>query len=224
MNEPAWIADAERYDRWFDEPWGSYASGVEHAALLDAIGDPSGSTMLDVGCGTGRFTETLHVRSAAVIGIELDVAMLAVAARRLDVPLIRADALGLPVRDAAVDVAVAVTVCEFIAEPAMLIAELARVTKPGGRIVIGALNRHSPWGLANRRQFDEPPWNSARFLTVAELRDAGARYGEVDVTHALFAPGALPGLSWWGSLLESIGRVIARRCGAFTVVAIDKAL
>lgn len=36
-------------------------------------------------------------------------------------------------------------------------SELARVTRPGGLVVIGGLQRNSPWGWWNRRQFDETP-------------------------------------------------------------------
>ncbi|HSK22758.1 MAG TPA: hypothetical protein VK906_06265 [Egicoccus sp.] len=48
--------DAARYDAWFDAPWGRYASQVERQALLDALGPLDGRELVDIGCGTGRFT------------------------------------------------------------------------------------------------------------------------------------------------------------------------
>jgi ubiquinone/menaquinone biosynthesis C-methylase UbiE len=57
--------------------------------------------------------------------------MLTVAARRVRATLLAADAGSLPFRDGAFDVTIAVTVCEFTASPAALVAELARVTRPG---------------------------------------------------------------------------------------------
>jgi protein-L-isoaspartate O-methyltransferase len=130
---------AAAYDRWFDSARGRYAFTVEEAAIERAAGRVDGLQVLDAGCGTGRFTACLERCAARLAGVDLDPAMLAVAAQRVRVPLLAADACRLPFRDAAFDVAVAVTVCEFAASPAAVVAELARVTRPGGRIVIGAL-------------------------------------------------------------------------------------
>ena len=71
--------------------------------------------------------------------------------------LLLGDTHQLPIPDRSVDIAFAVTVCEFTADPARVFAELARCTRPGGRIVVGSLNRTSPWGCWNRRQFTEAP-------------------------------------------------------------------
>jgi uncharacterized protein involved in oxidation of intracellular sulfur len=214
---------AAAYDRWFDSTWGRYAFTVEEAAIERAAGQLDGLRVLDAGCGTGRFTACLERRAARLVGVDLDPAMLAVAAQRVRTPLLTADASRLPFRDAAFDVAIAVTVCEFTASPAAAVAELARVTRPGGRIVIGALNRRSPWGLARRRRLQRrPPWQQARFLTRGQLRAFGARHGRVRLHGALIAPGAIPG-TWPGSLLEAAGRRACPAIGAFQVLAIEKA-
>jgi SAM-dependent methyltransferase len=107
-------------------------------------------------------------------------------------------------RDGAFDVTIAVTVCEFTASPAALVAELARVTRPGGRVVIGALNRRSPWGLARRRQMRKPPWQAARFLTRRQLRALGTRHGQARLHGTLIMPGAVPGSRLAGCFLEAI--------------------
>lgn len=212
---------ADAYDRWFDTSWGRYAFAAEEAALKRAIGRLDGLRVLDAGCGTGRFTRCLERRAAQVAGVDLDPAMLAVAARRVRVPLLAADAARLPFPDAVFDVALAVTVCEFAASPAALVAELARVTRPGGRVVVGALNRRSPWGLARRGRLRRPPWQSARFLTRPELRALGARHGRVRLRGTLIAPAAIPG-NWPGAALEALGRHACPAIGAFQVLTIAK--
>lgn len=218
----SWVADAERYDQWFDQPWGHYASRVEREALLAAAGDLTNRSVADIGCGTGRLTAHLERLAGDVVGVDPDRAMLAVAARRVRSPLLVGDGHHLPIRDAAVDVAIAVTVCEFTAEPALVVAELARITRPGGRIAIGALDRHSPWGIANRHQFDQPPWNAATFLSATDLERLGAPHGSVTFSPALYAPRALPLIDTWGPLLEPLGRRLAPHWAAFNILTIAR--
>lgn len=211
------------YDRWFDTRWGRYAFTVELAAIERAAGRLDGLRVLDAGCGTGQFTAALERRAARLAGVDLDPAMLTVAGRRVRAPLLAADAGELPFRDGAFDVAVAVTVCEFTASPAAVVAELARVTRPGGRVVIGALNRRSAWGLARRRQLRRPPWQAARFLTRRQLRALGARHGQVQLHGTLVMPGAVPGSRHAGRFLEAIGRRAFPATGAFQVLTVKKA-
>jgi len=98
------LASPAAYDRWFDTGWGCYAFTVEQAAIGRAAGRLDGLRVLDAGCGTGRFTAALERHAARLAGVDLDRAMLAVAACRVQAPLLAADACQLPFRDAAFDV------------------------------------------------------------------------------------------------------------------------
>lgn len=217
-----WVADAERYDQWFDQPWGHFASRVEREAVLAAAGDLTNRVVADIGCGTGRLTAHLEHIAGKVVGIEPDQAMLAVATHRVRGPLLVGDGHRLPIRDAAVDVAIAVTVCEFTTKPTLVFAELARITRPGGRIVVGALDRHSPWGIANRHQFDQPPWDSATFLSATDLTNLGTPHGPTTVSPALYAPAPLPLIETWGPALETLGRRLAPHWAAFNVLTVTR--
>lgn len=216
-----WIARAEAYDAWFDQPWGLVASAVEYRMLLDVACPIAGHTMLDAGCGTGRFMHLLEAQGANVVGVDRDPDALAIAHTRTTGALILGDTHQLPLSDRSVDVAFAVTVCEFTANPARVVAELARVTKPGGRVVVGSLNRTSPWGCWNRRQFSAPPWNTARFLDRRTLLGLGAPYGPSRLQAGLYAPRTLPMIEQWSPTLESLGRHLAPRLGAFQVLSIQ---
>lgn len=165
--------DAPGYDRWFDTAWGRHAFRVERAALRRAIGPLNGKRVLDVGCGTGRFTADFETDARWVAAVDLDPTMVQVASTRVRGPLLVADAHQLPYCDAAFDVTVAVTLCEFTADPATVIGELARVTRPGGRIVIGTLNPRSPWatgpaGATSRTTME-------RGSIILQTRDARSR-------------------------------------------------
>ncbi len=214
-----WAADDD-YDRWFDEPWGQYAFAVESAAVFRAAGALDGALVLDGGCGTGRFTAAIPDRGGVAIGVDPDADMLTIAGPRLKGRCARGVIERLPFSDAVFDLTLGVTVLEFVADPAAAVAEMARVTRRGGRIVIGALNPRSPWGLVNRDRLRSGVWCEARFLGRAALRSLGAPHGRCTLHAALYAPGVFPGLAVFGPALEVIGRM-APAWGAFQVLVVD---
>jgi SAM-dependent methyltransferase len=105
----------------------------------------AGRTVVDVGGGGGWFTAAFRDRGARCCLLEPDPAELH--SRR--VPLagaVLADGLRLPVRDGAADVAFSSNVLEHVPDPLRLIAEMIRVTRPGGLIYLAFTNWYSPWG------------------------------------------------------------------------------
>jgi SAM-dependent methyltransferase len=214
-------AAAAGYDAWFQAPWGRYAFAVESAAVLRAAGVLDGARVLDVGCGTGRFTAAIQRAGARVVGVDLDPGMLAVAAANHAGLWLVADAHRLPFATGAFDLTVALTLLEFVDDPARVVAELARVTRPGGRLLVAALNPASPWGLTHHRRLRRPPWTAARFLTRTALRTLGRAHGTARLQAALYAPAAVPGLAVVGPLLEGLGRPIPR-LGAYQLLVVDR--
>ncbi|MGH2534290.1 MAG: methyltransferase domain-containing protein [Thermomicrobiales bacterium] len=98
-------------------------------------------TVLDVGCGVGHEACRLAAEypGIQVIGLDRET-MLAEAARRakqrgVDVQWLPGDAEAIPLPDASVDACMTERVLMYLAEPARGLSEMARVLKPGGRIV-----------------------------------------------------------------------------------------
>lgn len=214
------LARARAYDAWFDRGWGGYAASVERAALLDALGDIEGQRVLDIGCGTGRFTAALERAGVHATGLDADAAALHIAATRLDGPLVHADAHALPFPDQAFDLAVTLTATEFLTDPTAALDEAVRVTRPAGRLLVAALNPASPWGLAHRQRLRHPPWDQACLHTPAELDALTTHRGHVEAHAALYTPTALPGLRILGPALERLGRLVPR-WAAFQIRVID---
>jgi ubiquinone/menaquinone biosynthesis C-methylase UbiE len=179
-----------------------------------------GAAAIDVGTGTGRLAAQLRAAGIDLVAIDREPTMLTLARTRVEASVVVADALALPVRDRSVDIALAVTVLEFVADASVAMAELARVVRPGGRIVVGALNQRSPWGVAHHADFGSPPWNAAHFFTRAELRALGTPHGRAHVDAALYAPRVFPLLGLVGSLVEQFGRVVPF-WGAFQILVVE---
>lgn len=211
---------AGRYDAWFEAPWGRYAWALESELVGREMGDVAGLRVLDVGCGTGRAGAVARARGASVVGADPDPAMVAIARERIDA-VVAARGEQLPFPDRCFDAAVAVTVLEFVADPPTVLAEMGRVTRSPGTIVVGLLNARSPWGRRHGPGRRSGMWQEARFLATAEMAALGRRYGTVAVTDTLRAPGWLPGLSVWGAALEWLGQRLGVP-GAFEVLTIDR--
>jgi SAM-dependent methyltransferase len=110
---------------------------------IDILDPGDGETIVDVGCGTGNASLLAAERGASVIGVDpaerlLEVAATAAEDRDLDAEFVMGEAASMPISNAEADGVVSVFGVIFAPDPAAAAAELARVTKSAGRIVIAA--------------------------------------------------------------------------------------
>jgi demethylmenaquinone methyltransferase/2-methoxy-6-polyprenyl-1,4-benzoquinol methylase len=106
-------------------------------AVVDAVAPVAGERILDLAAGTGESSLPLAQTGARVVACDFSLGMLAVgAARRRELPFVAGDALILPFADDCFD---AVTISFGLRnthDPAAALAEMRRVTRPGGRLVV----------------------------------------------------------------------------------------
>ena len=117
----------------------------QRRAFRAALAPQPGERVIDVGSGPGLLAHEIAEAvgpDGAVCGVEPSESMLAIAARRTPaagsapVEFIPGDALALPVADAAFDAAVATQIYEYVEDIPSALAELRRVLRPGGRVLI----------------------------------------------------------------------------------------
>ncbi len=157
----------------FDEATAKLLSDAYHGAdftrrrrkNFDALAPAPGQRLLDLGCGNGLMTLELARAvgpQGRVVGVDPSAAMLAAARDACDgrdnVILIEGAAEALPLEDTSLDGAVSVQVFEYVAAIPAALAELRRVLRPGGRLVIGDMH----FGTAAWRSDD--PARMARML------------------------------------------------------------
>jgi ubiquinone/menaquinone biosynthesis C-methylase UbiE len=113
------------------------------ALVREALAAQPGERILDIGCGPGFYVAELLEEvgdEGSVTGVDSSPAMLAVAARRAEgrgnVEFHEAGATSLPVEDASFDRALSVQVMEYVPEIPAALAEIHRVLRPGGRVLI----------------------------------------------------------------------------------------
>ena len=152
MQEELFDNWTDKYDAWFNTAVGRFVKQYETELLLELLDPAPGEHILDAGCGTGVFTADVLDCRAMVTGVDISVPMIARANSKLrlrDFSAAGADICALPFGDNTFDKVFSMTAIEFIEDAEGVIAELNRVVKRGGTIVVTTLNSLSPW--ATRR-------------------------------------------------------------------------
>jgi ubiquinone/menaquinone biosynthesis C-methylase UbiE len=128
--------EAAHYDSYSEIPRVAAAENW----ILPWIAERTGSgVVVDLGCGTGRVTEHLANDTRRVIAVDRSQNMLERVRAKVsgdDVLFLRSDARRLPLGDGTVDAVVCSGVLHHIPDWQSCVADLARVLKPGGRLIV----------------------------------------------------------------------------------------
>ncbi|WP_280346312.1 class I SAM-dependent methyltransferase [Nocardia neocaledoniensis] len=176
---------------------------------FDRLGVGPGTRVIDVGCGAGRHAFEAYRRGADIVAFDQNAddlaqvdAMFGAMADACEAPdyakaeTVRGDALDLPYGDGEFDVVIASEILEHVPADDRAIAELVRVVKPGGALVVTVprwLPERICWALSDEYHANEG--GHVRIYRADELRDKitarGPRLVHQDYAHALHAP------YWW---------------------------
>jgi SAM-dependent methyltransferase len=139
---------------WESGDYGHFARYLEPGAFafLERLAPAPGTRMLDVGCGAGQIAIPAARAGVRVTGIDLAANLVAQARERardegLPVAFEQGDAEALPYADASFDLVVSLIGAMFAPRPERVAAELVRVCRPGGRIVMA---NWTPAGFVGR--------------------------------------------------------------------------
>lgn len=153
------VTDPVRYEAWYHTPRGQWMGKHELSLLMELMQPSMGSTLLDVGSGTGYFSRGFSDKGLKVTGLDPDPVMVNYAhAQAGEVDYIEGFAERLPFEDNSFDYCSAVTSLCFINEPVNALSEMWRVSQRG--VVLGLLNRNS---LLYREKYGRGGYIGARW-------------------------------------------------------------
>lgn len=161
-------------------------------ALLDAAGVRAGTRMLDLACGPGVAAGMAAARGGIVCGLDFSAAMLAEArAAHPSIEFVQGDAEAMPLPDGGFDAVVSNFGLHHVPRPALALAEVRRMLRPGGRVAFtfwAGQADNIAWKLvfdAVRRCGDpavsDAPAPGGGFSTTQHCLDALAAAGFTDV-------------------------------------------
>jgi ArsR family transcriptional regulator len=151
--------------------------GPVEAALADLLGTGDLGALLDVGTGTGRMAELFAPRTSHVTAFDKSPEMLRIARARLQhlpadrADLVQGDFAALPFADARFDTVLFHQVLHYALAPEKVLAEAARVTRPGGRIAVVDFAAHDREELRERHAHARLGFTDEQMLAL--LSEAG---------------------------------------------------
>ena len=176
------MANVDNYSAWRDE---SLVDSWRHFSDSEL----TGKDVLDFGCGAGQLAFFFASKKLAqsIIGVDIDTAALDRAHRTLSehpefadtLQFVEGDVSGIPVPDCSVDVITAFDCLEHVMDPEAILAEWARVLRPGGRVLIEWFPYKGPWG-PHMEALIPVPWAHVLFGEKAMFRAAATIYDDPD--------------------------------------------
>jgi SAM-dependent methyltransferase len=199
MTDDRW-AQARAYEMYMGR-W----SGTLAARFVDWIAAPPAAHWLDVGCGTGAFSQAILDRAApaSVTGCDSSAGFVAFAQAHRRDPRVRfevASAAALPARSPGYDVVASNLVLNFLPSPPESVRAMAATTVPGGLIAACV------WDYAGGMQFVRRFWDAAiRVDAAAVSLDEARRFPicETGALGALFTSAGLSGVTTSELVIET---------------------
>lgn len=158
------------------EPYMGRWSRLVAREFLAWLAAPANARWLDIGCGTGALTATVLADTAPTLVCSVDASAAYVAFARRKVSRARAtfaaaDARALPLCEASMDVIVSGLVLNFVPDPGLAVAEMARVVRAGGTVAVYV------WDYMGEMQLIRRFWDAAAWLDDrARALDEGRRF------------------------------------------------
>ena len=190
---------AEKYADWYQTERGSYVGENEYLCLAEHIGDCSGKRIIEVGSGTGFFLRKFAQKAVEAVGFDLTEGMLKAgrkiaAEKGIKIDFIQGNVLeGLPFADEYFDIVYSNSMIEFFEkgeEAEKVLTEMWRLLKPGGKFVIGVLNKESTWAYKRTAELLEKDsiFSLNQFYSWDEFQELMSKFGQVEIETTLFVP------------------------------------
>lgn len=182
---------ADTYDKWYETAEGSIFDRLEKKAISKyLLRNVQGRKLLEIGCGTGHWSQFFSEFGFEVMGVDVSERMISKALEKKlqNTSFYIDDGHFLPFKDGVFDVTAAIVTLEFVRDAELVVREMVRCTRrPGGQLLIGVLNALA---RLNRKRKGNPgsPYVNARLFSPEQLEQLIEPYGQTHIAVSGFAP------------------------------------
>jgi len=208
---------ANKYDSWYESAKGRMYDRLEKKAISRYLPENArGKKLLEVGCGTGHWSQFFSGYGFEVTGVDVSERMIEIAKSKniSNASFQVVDGHSLPFLDETFDVTVAITTLEFVHDAKSVVGEMVRCThKPAGQLLVGALNARASLNR-QRKKDSESLWATAQLFSPTQLKQLLEPYGQPYMVITGFVPNQTVLLPLT-PLFDAIGRFLHIPYGAF---------
>jgi len=152
--------------------------------------DLTGLRTLDLGCGSGWFSNRALERGACVTSLDISISLAQIThSRTQQAPVVTADAIRSPLASGRFDLIISSEMLEHLERPERGIQEIARLLAPGGAVVLTTPNRRWLWLVNLATKIGLRPFaGHENFLGFDEIHEMMQKVGLVVEVHTGFHP------------------------------------
>jgi len=159
---------ANSYDDYYQSDFGKKIDRIERDIIDFLIKEIPLSEMLELGCGTGHWSDFFSKKGFNLTGIDISEAMLNIAKnKKINAKFKIANSQNIPFNNESFQIISSITMLEFVDNQDKVISEIYRVLKKGGWLVLGCLNEKSIIGKDKR---NSETFKNANFLTIDSIK------------------------------------------------------
>jgi len=184
-------AIADKYDRWYESAKGAMYDRLEKKTISHYLpSSAKGKRLLEVGCGTGHWTQFFSEYGFEVTGVDVSERTIDIAKSKniSNASFQIADGHSLPFPNETFDVTAAITTLEFVRDAESVVEEMVRCThKPAGQLLVGVLNARASLNR-QRKKASESLWATARLFSPSQLKQLLESFGRLAMVTAGLVP------------------------------------
>ncbi len=175
---------AKNYDCYYGTEIGSKIDRIEKNIISELTGSLHRDKILEIGCGTGHWTEYFNEEGFDVTAIDVSEPMLKIAAaKKINASFVRADANHIPISSESYSYAASITMLEFVDDRDLVLSEIFRILKPGGYLILGCLNGSS---ILGKDKDKDSIFREANFFSIEELKNKLEAFGETKLLTGVY--------------------------------------
>ncbi len=176
---------AAEYDSFYRSATGESIDQIEKKLIHPFLQNLPKEMMLELGCGTGHWSEFFSRAGFPVTALDDSNAMLEIAKGKKikNVMFMKADAGSLPFSNGRFPIVASITMLEFVEDINRVMDEVNRVLAPGGRFIVGCLNALSEIG---KNKDSDPVFKYGKFFTPDEINMLLSRFGTPSLSAGIY--------------------------------------